>query len=58
MQIFGWADRPPVTLDNGESIEIWKGNAAMASVVLLVALLGMNGVAIYFRNRAPRHARY
>jgi phosphate transport system permease protein len=58
MQIFGWADRPPVTLDNGESIDIWKGNAAMASVVLLVALLGMNGVAIYFRNRAQRHARY
>ncbi len=57
MQIFGWADRPPVTLDDGESIDVWKGNAALASVVLLFVLLAMNGVAIWLRNRAQRRAR-
>jgi hypothetical protein len=30
----------------------------MASVILLVTLLAMNGLAIYLRNRAHRHGRY
>ncbi|MCI0379460.1 MAG: phosphate ABC transporter permease PstA, partial [Gemmataceae bacterium] len=57
MQIFGWADRPAVTVD-GETIEIWKYNAAMAIVVLMVMLLAMNAVAIVLRNRAQRRMRY
>jgi phosphate transport system permease protein len=58
MQIFGWADRPPITLADGESVDAWKGNAAMASVILLVTLLAMNAIAIYLRNRAQRRTRY
>jgi len=58
MQIFDWAGRPPITLDSGEPIEAWKANAAMASVVLLGALMAMNGLAIYFRNRAQSRMRY
>ena len=48
MQIFGWADRPE---------EIWQYNAALASVVLLVTLLALNGAAIYLRQRARRAPR-
>ncbi|MCI0642554.1 MAG: phosphate ABC transporter permease PstA [Gemmataceae bacterium] len=57
MQIFGWADRPALTFD-GETIEIWRFNAAMAIVVLMVMLLAMNAVAIVLRNRAQRRMRY
>jgi phosphate transport system permease protein len=57
MQIFGWADQPAITID-GESIDIWRYNAALASVVLLVLLLTMNGLAIYLRNRAQKRMRY
>jgi phosphate transport system permease protein len=56
MQIFGWADRPAVTV-NGETVEIWKYNAALASLVLLVMLLTMNGLAIFLRNRAQKSMR-
>lgn len=49
MQIFGWADRPE---------EIWRYNAAMASLVLLVLLLSMNALAIVMRNRAQKKMRY
>jgi phosphate transport system permease protein len=58
MQIFLFADLPPLSLADGESIEMWKGTAAMASIILLAALLCMNGLAIYLRNRAQRGSRY
>jgi phosphate transport system permease protein len=58
MQIFGWARRPPTTIPGGESIDAWRNNAALASVILLLTLLTMNAVAIYLRNRAQRHSRY
>jgi len=58
MQIFTWAGRPPMPMPDGESIEGWRNNAAMASVVLLVVLLTMNALAIYFRNRAQSRTRY
>ena len=57
MQIFDWTGRPPVTVD-GASVEIWKYNAALASVLLLGVLLALNGIAIYFRNRAQKGNRY
>lgn len=43
MQIFGWADRPDPQ---------WQANAAMASIFLLMAILGLNGVAIWLRQRS------
>jgi phosphate transport system permease protein len=49
MQIFAWTDDPDVA---------WKYNAAMASVVLLVTLLLLNGTAIYFRQRAQRFTKW
>lgn len=59
MQIFGWADRPAVPVAyQQESVDIWKYNAALASVLLLTMLLALNGVAIYLRNRAQRTMRY
>jgi len=57
MQVFDWTGRPPVTV-NGASVEIWKYNAALASVLLLGVLLSLNGIAIYFRNRAQKGNRY
>jgi phosphate transport system permease protein len=57
MQIFDWTGRPPVTVGN-ESVEIWKYNAALASLLLLGVLLSLNGIAIYFRNRAQKGNRY
>jgi phosphate transport system permease protein len=58
MQIFNWAVRLPTRLPDGESVDAWRENAAMASVVLLVTLLLLNGLAIYLRNRSHRHGRY
>lgn len=57
MQIFGWADRPAVTVD-GVAVEIWHYNAAIASLVLLLALLTLNGFAIYLRQRSHRQVRW
>jgi phosphate ABC transporter permease subunit PstA len=57
LQIFDWAGRATETVD-GQSVEIWKYNAAMASVLLLVCLLTLNAVAIYLRNRAQKGTRY
>jgi phosphate transport system permease protein len=51
LQIFGWADRPAVTVD-GEPVAIWEYNAALASIILLILLLGLNAGAIYLRNRS------
>lgn len=45
MQIFGWADRPA---------DVWRYNAALASAVLIVLLLGLNAIAIYLRQRAQK----
>jgi phosphate transport system permease protein len=57
MQIFDWAGRPDVTVE-GQTVEIWKYNAALAILVLMFILLTMNGIAIYFRNRAQKQMRY
>jgi phosphate transport system permease protein len=57
MQIFGWADRPAVEVEGGDSVEIWQANAAMASVILLVVLISLNGFAIWMRSRAQRSMR-
>lgn len=57
MQIFGWADRPPEFVD-GMSIPLWEFNAAMAILVLLTLLLGLNSVAIYLRSRSQRMMNY
>jgi len=53
MQIFGWADRPDQMLD-GRTIDIWRANAAMGCIVLLITLLGLNAIAIVMRNRAQK----
>ena len=45
MQIFDWAGRVEPA---------WRYNAAVASVILLVTLLLMNGLAIYLRQRGQR----
>ena len=59
MQIFHWCGLPRFTPEDGsESIDIWKYNAAVASAVLLIVLLGMNAVAIFWRNRTQRKMRY
>jgi phosphate transport system permease protein len=58
MQIFTWSSQPPTTMPDGSTIDAWKNNAAMGSVVLLIMLLAMNGVAIYLRNRAQKRTRY
>lgn len=55
MQIFGWADRPQEML-NGRAIDIWRANAAMGCIVLLITLLGLNAIAIVLRNRAQKKA--
>lgn len=53
MQVFSWAERPA---EGG--IEIWRYNAAMAILVLLVVLMAMNAIAIILRNRAQKRMRY
>lgn len=57
MQIFGWADRPQQVFE-GRTIDIWRANAAMGCIVLLIVLLGMNAIAIVLRNRSQRHAKW
>lgn len=49
LQIFGWSDRPA---------SAWQYNAALASAVLVVTLLGLNAAAIYLRQRAQRHIKW
>lgn len=49
MQIFGWSDRPQAA---------WLYNAALASTILVVALLLLNGAAIYFRYRTQKKVRW
>jgi phosphate transport system permease protein len=48
IQIYQWSARP-----QGE----FRNIAAAAILVLLILLLGMNSMAIYFRNRLSRQAR-
>lgn len=57
MQIFSWSDRAPLLVD-GQAIEMWHHNAGFASLLLLLALLAMNGLAIYLRSRAQRKIRW
>ena len=47
VQIFNWTTRP-----QGE----WQNTAAASIIVLLVALLAMNSVAIYLRNRFQKRS--
>jgi phosphate transport system permease protein len=49
MQIFVWSDRVN---------ELWRHNAALASFILMIVLLGLNAVAIYFRQRSQSKTRY
>jgi phosphate transport system permease protein len=57
MHIFGWADRPAITME-GQAVDIWRYNAALASVVLLVVLVLLNAAAILLRNRAQRKMQW
>lgn len=45
LQIFNWA---------GRSVDAWKYNAALASLVLMTTLLVLNGAAIWLRQRARK----
>jgi phosphate transport system permease protein len=59
MQIFQWSGLPAYTPSDGaDPVEIWRFNAALASTVLLIVILAMNGLAIYLRHRAQRKIRY
>jgi phosphate transport system permease protein len=49
LQIFNWSDRPA---------DAWRYNAALASAVLVITLLLLNGAAIYLRQRAQRHMKW
>ncbi len=40
-----------------QTVDIWLYNAALASLLLLVVLLCLNGIAIYLRNRAQLRTR-
>jgi phosphate transport system permease protein len=57
MQIFGWADLPAEVV-GGERVEIWRYNAAMASLLLLGVLLALNAVAIVLRSRAQLKTKW
>lgn len=57
MQIFGWADLP-AEMVGGERVEIWRYNAAMASLLLLAVLLALNAVAIVLRSRAQLKTKW
>lgn len=54
LQIFEWAGRPPMQISNEEKVEIWRYNAAMASIVLLLLLLTLNAFALYLRSRSRK----
>ncbi|MBI2803699.1 MAG: phosphate ABC transporter permease PstA [Planctomycetes bacterium] len=59
LQIFNWCDRPPVLVAGDDTpLDMWKYNAAVASAVLLIVLLSLNGIAIVMRNRAQKKMRY
>jgi phosphate transport system permease protein len=58
MQIFSWSVQPSVPLDDGTRVEAWRYNAAMASMILLVTILGLNAIAIVLRNRAQRQIKW
>jgi phosphate transport system permease protein len=49
MQIYGWSERPQPE---------WRFTAAMASAVLVILLLMLNGTAIYLRQRFSRNAKW
>jgi phosphate transport system permease protein len=57
MQIFGWADLPAV-IEGDERVEIWRYNAAMASLLLLTVLLALNAVAIVLRSRTQLKTKW
>lgn len=58
IQIFNWAERPTNPTVDGQLVEIWHYNVALASLVLLLMLLVLNAVAIYMRNRAQKKVRW
>lgn len=49
MQIFDWAGRPNV---------VWQYNAALASAVLMIIILGLNAAAIYLRQKAQKNLKW
>jgi phosphate transport system permease protein len=57
MQIFGWADRPEISIE-GQTVPIWHYNAALASLILLLTLLSLNALAIFLRYRAQHGTRW
>lgn len=58
IQIYNWAERPTNPIIDGEVIRQWNFNMALASFVLLVMLLCLNGLAIYLRQRAQQKVRW
>jgi phosphate transport system permease protein len=58
IQIYNWAERPDKPIVNGQVIEPWSYNMALASLVLLVMLILLNAMAIYLRNRAQKKVRW
>jgi phosphate transport system permease protein len=58
IQIYNWAERPTNPVIDGHVVRQWNFNMALASMVLLVMLLCLNGMAIYVRNRAQKAMRY
>lgn len=58
IQIFNWAERPTNPVLDGHVIPQWNFNMALASLVLMIMLLCLNGIAIYVRNRAQKAMRY
>lgn len=58
MQIFEWSSRPPQQMANGVAQDVWRANAGLACVVLLIMLLGLNAIAIVVRNRAQRRIKF
>lgn len=58
IQIYNWAERPTNPVIDGQVIRQWNFNMALASMVLMIMLLLLNGMAIYVRNRAQKVMRY
>ena len=58
IQIYNWAERPDKPVINGQMIEPWSYNMALASLILILMLIGLNALAIYMRNRAQKKVRW
>ncbi|GEM_PF-58913 len=58
IQIYNWAERPTNPIIDGAVIRQWNFNMALASLVLMMLLLCLNGVAIYLRQRAQKKVQW